>query len=141
MSFVTEGIDTPAQRAEFESLGLKNPFTQAPLRPWRWAVDRERGWYFVSLGGGGEIPWLLRLLNREGVDVVVHGRQRSAGDRLPHAIETWWKLETIRIPRQQAARAAEFLQLIREALEVYGSDARSELNRAVHIKICAPTFI
>lgn len=142
MSFAVEKIETPAQVAEFESFALKDPFRHLPLRRSRWAVDRERGWYFVSLGGGAsEMPWFLRLFNREGLVVNIHGRQRAKGEMKPKTIEVWWHLERIEIPKQHATRADELLQLITEALEAYGSLGQIELTKAVYVNVIAPTFI
>jgi hypothetical protein len=71
MSFVAEKIETPAQIAEFESFGLKDPFVYQPLRASPWAVDRQRCWYFVNLGGGAsEMPWFLRLFNHAGLELA-----------------------------------------------------------------------
>jgi hypothetical protein len=142
MSFIAEKIQTPQQIAEFESFALKDPFRHEPLHPFTWAVDRERGWYFVNLGGGAsETPWFLRLFNREGLVVNMHGRQRASGPRQPHSVEVWWNFELIEIPKQHATRTDELLQLITEALQAYGINGRSELTKAVHVSLTAPKFV
>jgi hypothetical protein len=142
MSFAVENIETAAQVAEFESFALKDPFRHEPLRASPWAVDRQRGWYFVNLGGGAsEMPWFLRLFNREGLDVQIRGRQKAKGPRQPNSIEVWWALERIEIPKQHAARTDELLQLITEALQAYGINGHSELTKAVHVTVIAPTFV
>lgn len=142
MSFIAEKIETPEQRKEFESFALKDPFRHEPLMPFTWAVDRKRGWYFVNLGGGAsEMPWFLRLFNRNGLIVNMHGRQRASGARQPKSVEVWWNLERIEIPRQHATRTDELLDISIEALQAYGINGRGELTKAVHVSLTAPTFI
>lgn len=136
VSFVVEKVETPEQLAEFESFQLKDPFRHLPLRPSRWVVDRERGWYFINLGGGAsEMPWFLRLFNRAGLAVNIDGRCRAVGKMKPKSVEVWWHLESIEIPKEHASRTDELLQLIVEALHAYGSLGRSELTKAVHVKL------
>lgn len=141
MSFVVEEIKTAELIAEFESFGLKDPFNGQPAHPWRWVVDRERGWYFVHLGGGAsEMPSFLVLFNRAGVVVDIQGQERAKGPRLPKSVEVWWTLEGIVIPKQHANRAGELMGLIEEALTVWGALGNTHLTKAVHIKSPAPVF-
>lgn len=140
MSFVVEEIKTAEQIAEFQSFGLKSPFNGQPMQPWRWVVDRQRGWYFFSFGGGTEKPWIMALFNRDGLVVNIEGQERSKGLMLPKSIEVWWTLECIGIPQQHADRADELVRLVHEALRAWGPHGSSDLTKAVHIKSTAPGF-
>ncbi|MBX5461526.1 MAG: hypothetical protein IRZ28_10615 [Steroidobacteraceae bacterium] len=51
MAFVNESIDTPERIREFDALNLISPVAHKPAERWRWAVDRERGFYFVKPNG------------------------------------------------------------------------------------------
>ena len=120
MGFVNESVDSPQRVAELSDLGLVSPIDNRPPVPWRWAVDRERGHYFVSFGGGSfDVPLVFALVVPGGT-VWIEGRNEQHGNIFQRTVEIDWTISSVSIPRALASRSAEILALVREALEAHG---------------------
>lgn len=141
MSFLSEKIESVEERAEFDSFGFTIPGSTTPLFSERWTVDRDRGIYFVTLGGGGEIPLFLRLVEKGGVTINLQGHERAEGDMQPHTLEVFWKITKIAIPRQQASRVDEFMQWIKEALIAHGHFGYIELTKNTNVDLAQPKLV
>lgn len=137
MAFVNERIETPAQSAEFDALQLISPTTGRPPVKSLWAVDRGRQLYFLHLGGGfGDIPELYALV-AQGHRIMIEGRQSATGSTSDLTMD--WQISKVRMPKELAARADEYLELVREALVAHGwYFARPA--RQVTVSLPTPTF-
>jgi hypothetical protein len=141
VSFVSERIESAKQRAEFDSFGFTFLGSTMPLFSKRWTVDRNRNLYFVTLGGGGELPYLLRLVEKDSITINLEGSEEAKGGMQPHSLEVFWKITRIEIPAAHASRADEFMQWIREALVAHGHFGYIELTKKTDFSLTQPRFI
>ena len=140
MGFVNEDINTPERIREFDALKLISPVTGKPPERWRWTVDRERGCYLVSLGGGHhEIPYLFSLVVPGGV-IRIEGERDAKGQPAKRNVEVEWSITRLYIPRNLASRISELMSLVNEALTSSGSFFNNESVRSVQISLPRPTF-
>ena len=141
MPFVNEAIDTPERIAEFDALKLISPITRAPAERWRWAVDRARGYYVVSLGGGfAEIPKIFALVTPGGI-VQIEGLVDRTGRPADRSIQVSWQITAVLIPRSLAAEGPQLMAVVEEALHSYGSHFNTDPVQSVRIAMAAPTFV
>jgi hypothetical protein len=140
MAFVNEVI-SEADKSKYGAFNFKSPFTGDPVSPRKWAIDRERDAFLVSLGGRGgersEIPAFFVLVWKGEVirfDAFTKGR----GDA-QSGVEKWWNIFAISIPKHLESQREEILQLIREAIEVCGQHFDRAYVKAVHIGIAPVT--
>lgn len=144
MTFVREEIDTAERRQERDGLHLVSPVTRSSFDEPRWFVDRERGLYFVELGGGGpEIPFVFGLADKTGVLLEAQARAETVGEYHKKNIDLTWHLSRIKIRKEYAARADELLARLREALESYGLAGNSTVTKSVRVElpVPAPKFV
>ena len=143
MAFVNEKIETDEQRAELASLQIKPPFRRnEPLRLDSWAVDRERGLYFLSFGRGGPgSPYFVALSDRSGVVLEASGEMNASGPYQPKGIDVTWNLTSIRIPRAHGSRADELISALSEALRADGYLGEAEATRSVEVTLSKATLI
>lgn len=142
MAFVNESIDTPERIREFEALNLISPVTRKAPERWRWTVDRERGCYLVSLGGGCfEIPKLFALVIPGGVVLQIEGLGKSIGNPDERNVQVTWRIEAVRIPRALASQASQLMSLVEEALRAHGIYFDSETVQDIQIELPAPTIV
>jgi len=143
MGFVNEKIDTPERIREFDQFNLISPVTGRRPECWKWTVDRERGFYLISLGGGfSEVPNIFAL-------VVPNGVVRFDGDREDEehlhrgkfTVQIKWKISQVRIPRALAPQATELVSLISEALTAHGLLFDNERVKSVKVSLPSPTFV
>jgi len=136
MTYILETIVTPEQRAEVARLALASPFTAGPAVVKEWLVDRERGLYFINLGGGSlEMPYFLVLADRTGVLLMAEGERHTTGPVVPRGLEESWEIKGISIPRSFANRNGEILAMFREALQAYGSLGDPDRARSVNVRL------
>jgi hypothetical protein len=141
MAFINERIDTPETIREFDGLKLVSPVTGGPPERWMWTVDRERGVYLVSLGGGfGDMPRIFALVLPEGT-VRIEGRSSEQGAIAARAVEIEWNVSAVRIPRALASRTGQILALVREALDAHGMSFDREPVRSVKISLPTATLV
>ena len=142
MGFVNESIDTPERIREFDALNLVSPVTLKPPKRWRWAVDRDRGFYLVGLGGGfSEIPHLYALVVPGGL-IRIEGRESVSGRPSAGTVRVSWDITSVQIPRALALRADELMGVVREALEARGSYFEPGRAQSVDVKLPpAPTLV
>lgn len=143
MGFVNETIDTPERIREFDALNLISPVTDQPPERWRWAVDRERGFYLVRLGGGfSEIPQLYALVVPGGV-IRIEGHESGSGNPLlAGGVRLSWNVTSVRIPRALASKADQLMGVVREALEARGYHFESGIAQSVDVTLPpAPTLV
>lgn len=87
---------------------------------WIWTVDREKGAYLISLGGGGSpddegrMPYMVLIL--DGQVVVFNYVRRGTGDG---KVGIHWTMEihNLIVPPTLDARREEIKQLLRDSLE------------------------
>ena len=141
MGFVNETIDTPERIREFDALNLISPVTLKPPERWRWAVDRERGFYLVGLGGGfSDIPQLHALVVPGGV-IRIEGHESGSGNPLAGGVRVSWDITSVQIPRALASKADELMGVVREALEARGSYFKPGRAQSVDVTLPAPTLV
>lgn len=141
MTFSNEEITSPEAIREFDSLGIISPITGKSPERWKWTIDRERGIYFISLGGGfGEIPKVFVLVAK-GELIFLEGNSHTTGSPGKGNEEIWWKIHDIKIPSLMLSHAEQIKQWICEALVIYGSYYDDEFFKAVHVDLASPTFI
>src|SRR4051812_48938670 len=104
MAYVLEEFTSPQQQAEFAQLNLASPFTSGPAVVRAWLVDRERGLYFINLGGGGERAYSLVLADRNGVLLRAQGERRATGQFVPKGVDENWSISSASIPKDLASR-------------------------------------
>lgn len=142
MGFVNESIDTPERIREFDSLNLISPVGRKPTKRWRWAVDRERGFYLVGLGGGySEIPQLYALVVPGGV-IRIEGHESGSGRPSAGTVRVSWNVTSVQIPRALAPKADALMGVVREALEARGSYFEPGRAQSVDVTLPpAPTLV
>jgi hypothetical protein len=142
MSFSLEMVRTPEERAELDDLGLTSPITNKPVAVTRWVVDRERGMYLVSLGGGGnEIPWVLVLVVKGFGNVRAEGREHSSGEYRKNGVEISWELISVTMTEPMRSRERELRQALEDALTAYGSLGNVEVVKTVRVRMAPTRFI
>lgn len=136
MPFVNETI-AEVDRPKYEAYGFKSPFRNELVPSWRWAIDRERDVFLVSLGGQGaehsEIPMIYRLVWK-GEIIRFHAFSKGRGNA-QIGVELWWNVVDIVIPEHLKPKQAEIYQLIREALEQCGQGFNRKYVKTSHIGI------
>src|SRR5688572_16295654 len=140
MSYILEKVVTPDQRAELARFDLASPFTSGPADVYEWLVDRDRGLYFINLGGGVDRDYFLVFADRTGSLLRAQG-ERRAKDASPGRVDEFWRLESISIPRALAARKEEILSLFREALAAYGSLGDAKRAQSVSVNLGTPKLV
>ncbi|HOQ01253.1 MAG TPA: hypothetical protein PK604_10620 [Acetivibrio clariflavus] len=84
MAFINEKI-SEADKEIFNSYGFKSVFTNDPIEPWEWTIDRERDIFLVALEGRGyydsEIPLFYALVWQKRV-IKIEAYRKSIGDFL-----------------------------------------------------------
>lgn len=136
MAFSVEKIETPEQRAEFNSFGFMRPGTKMPSEALTWIVDRFRGVFLVNLGGGSlERPYFFRLIAPNDIDVRFEGTLQTDGDIGAGGLEVWWRISEMRVHHSQKNRIAEIGDWIREGLKVYGALGSSQHTKVVHVEL------
>jgi hypothetical protein len=141
MTFEMEAIENSAQQAEVAALGLNSPFTSGPASIRRWLVDRDRGLYFINLGGGGERPYFLVLADRNGVLLQAEAAEEADGDFAPNAATVSWSFNSIVIPKREAERVDEILALLRESLQAYGHLGNTKVVKSISVALVKPSFV
>jgi hypothetical protein len=114
MPFVFERLNTPERQAEFRDLKVISPLTRKLADPELmsgWVVDRERGWYFMCLGGGAaEMPYFFVLADKDGAVLNAHGRVKHLKGPSAGTVDITWTIELLNVD--------ELTELLREALMV-----------------------
>lgn len=138
MVFTVEKLSSPAVRSEFETFGFKQPGTNAPAEASQWIVDREKGVFIASLGGGMfDRPNFFQLATRNGIRASVEARVEAKGAAVPQGLEVRWNVSAILVPKEHAASAAEIREWVVEALKQFGYLGESELSKEVHVGFSA----
>jgi hypothetical protein len=136
MVFQVEKISTPEQRAEFASFGFKRPGSNEPSDATRWIVDRSRGIFIASLGGGSfDQPNFFELVTRDGARASIEARMRAEGRVVENGLEIWWHVGAIGVPKDHAAAADSIRSWVVEALETFGYYGDPSLSRQVHVEL------
>jgi len=141
MAFVNEDINTPERIREFDAFNLISPITGKPPERWKWTVDRERGFYLISFGGGAlEIPRIFALVGPNGV-IEIRGDRHAQGRYADRSVQIEWQISAVRIPRSLASQATVLMSILREALTAHGTHFNSEPVKSVQISLPRPTFV
>ena len=141
MVFHVEKITTPEQRAEFAAFGFRQPGTTRPSDASDWIVDRARGIYIASLGGGMfERPNFFELVTRDGVKASIEARVNAEGSPVPQGLEVWWHVSAIRVPDEHGGSAAEIRGGLIEALTEYGFLGETQYSKQVHVDFFSDFF-
>ncbi|WP_150269086.1 hypothetical protein [Paenibacillus tepidiphilus] len=143
MAFISERI-AEADREQLHSLQLKDPFTNQPLQPRRWTIDRERNAILVGLGGqgiyGGETPLLYVLVWNH--HFIYLDTFKAGEGNLSTGIEMFWKVTKIEAPGELHRNHEELVDVIREALDAEGYAGRRDCVTKVNFEyIAEPVFI
>jgi hypothetical protein len=136
MAFQAERISTPEQRAEFASFGFKRPGSHQPAEATRWIVDRDRGIFIASLGGGAfEQPNFFELVTHDGARVSIEARMKAEGRVVENGLEVWWHVSAIEVPKNHPAATDDIRRWVVEALEKFGYYGDPTLSRQVHVEL------
>jgi len=136
MVFQVEKITTPESRAEFASFGFKRPGTNEPSNANDWIVDRDRGVFIASLGGGAfDRPNFFELATSDGVRASIEARVEIEGTPTPRGLEVWWKVGAIRLPADRADSARHVREWVEEALTQFGYLGETQYSNRVHVEI------
>jgi len=138
MVFHVEKITTPEQRAEYATFGFKQPGTNRLSDASDWIVDRDRGVFIASLGGGVlERPYFFELVTLDGVKASIEARVKAEGDVAPNALEVWWSVSAIKVPTEHAGSVGDIRGWLFEGLKEYGFLGETHLSRQVHVDLPA----
>jgi hypothetical protein len=136
-AFQVERISTPEQRVEFASFGFKRPGSNDPSDATHWIVDRDRGIFIASLGGGAfEQPNFFELVTRDGARASIEARMEAEGS-VETGLEVWWYVGAVEVPKDHAAATADIRRWVVEALEKFGYHGDPSLSRQVHVELAA----
>lgn len=102
-------------------LGRMNELCSIPRN---WAVDREKKYYLICLGGQGFTykeeypPYYYRLIIQD-VAIKIEARFESAGDGTS-GVRMIWRINSIDVPRSLESISQEnVLSIVKEALTAY----------------------
>ena len=132
MAFVSEEITKEEDKEYFNSLHLLD-ITKRPLKPYWWAIDRERNYIIYPMGGGSfEIPRGMGLyLNGEVIEMWV--KKRTEGEYYSNTYKVFWKVYRIKVPNQlleQGYNEENILEIIEEAFKGLGVSGVKRSNIA-----------
>lgn len=123
MAFVSELI-SEADKARIDWNRFKWDEHSPPHYPWKWSIDRERDAFLIPV----ELPGRDETHSRPDVfDLSWHGHViRLAGHatgwgRGKYWEKMRWRIVELAIPASLEACEAEVRQLIKDALDAYGS--------------------
>ncbi|AEV67600.1 hypothetical protein [Acetivibrio clariflavus] len=143
MAFINEKI-SEADKEIFNSYGFKSVFTNDPIEPWEWTIDRERDIFLVALEGRGyydsEIPLFYALVWQKRV-IKIEAYRKSIGDFFT-GTEMYWRITKIEAPMFFFNQKDELIELIKEAFDAHGSLGRRDIVTKVNFDyIAEPYFI
>lgn len=139
MAFVSEEITREEDIQYFNSLHLLD-ITKRPLRPYWWAIDREKNYIIYPMGGGSfEIPRGMGLyLDGEIIEMWV--KKKAEGRCYTGNYKVVWEIYRIKAPKQLLEKGfneQNILQIIEEAFYGLGASGmkRSDIAEvAVNIE-------
>lgn len=130
MAFVSEEITREKDIQYFNSLHLLD-VTKRPLKPYWWAIDRERNYIIYPMGGGSfEIPQGMGLY-LDG-DIIEMWVKEKTNDRYNYDdLRVFWEIYKIRIPQKMVIEKyneEEIVKIINEAFQGLGTSGIERSN-------------
>src|SRR4051812_32800970 len=120
MAFVNEYVSDADRRAIDFSVIKQAPLNKDPIDPYMWTIDRDRNVFLMRTGSGGadesEVQHVALWLQGQVVPATIRSRY---DDRQKELLV--WELQNLDVPEHLRARRSDILQLLREALDEYGS--------------------
>ena len=114
-----------------------------PLRFYRWVVDHERDAFVIGVGGGGPegggnapLATYYLVLSIKGQIIEFTATFEAEGDIKDKSVIETINVYKVQIPKELEKQKDEILDILKEALEAYGSSSGNhpEYLSAVHVK-------
>lgn len=117
------------------------PFSD-PHDPWKWTIDRENDVFFIGLETGrwSEHQPSTFALSWKGHVVRIEAEDRGVGE-FTTGVDMFWTISKVEIPPELRTHKEEVLDILRKAVDAYGSTYRREQVKSVHIDIVDSTGI
>lgn len=130
MAFVSEEIIKEEDVQYFNSLHLLD-ITKRPLKPYWWAIDRERNYIIYPMGGGSfEIPQGMGLY-LDG-DIIEMWVKEKTNERYNYDdLRVFWEIYRIRGTKKminEKYNEEEIIKIINEAFQGLGIDGVERSN-------------
>lgn len=130
MAFVSEEITKEEDIQYFNSLHLLD-ITKRPLRPYWWAIDRERNYIIYPMGGGSfEIPQGMGLY-LDGDIIEMWVKDKREGEYYNRNYKIFWKIYRIKVTGHLLEKGYDkesIIEIIKEAFEGLGASGVERSN-------------
>ncbi len=133
MSFVCERLNEE-DKEYIQSFQFQDPFgRRGELNriPRYWAVDRERKYYLICLGGQGYTlseeypPYYYRLII-DNIAINIEARFKSEGDGTK-GVTMMWQINSIAVPNfLEYISREELISIVKEAFTTYSNNHKGD---------------
>lgn len=113
MAYVSEKIIKEEDKEYFNSFQFKD-ITKRPLRPYWWAIDREKEYILFPMGGGAfEIPEGMGLYMDNAL-IEMWVKDKEEGNRQEFGLKVQWIVYRIKVPKILLEKGYEREEILNE---------------------------
>lgn len=130
MPYVSEKIVKKEDKEYFNSFHFLD-VTKRPLRPYWWAIDREKEYIIFPMGGGAfEIPEGMGLYMDNAV-IEMWVKDKEEGNRQNVGLKVEWSIYRIKVPKillEKGHKSEEIINEIKRAFYGLGTSGVKREN-------------